>query len=294
MFGLLEGLKLFFPLMSFMMFDAPPAPAAITAEGLNAVQGDAFRALLPADIQAKPYVKEINSFTDLVKKLDGAQGLLGQRQLPDENTPPEKWGEFHSKFRPETPDKYTFDPVEGLDPKYTEKATGLVKIVQGILHKAGASSYQAKIFIPQMLKELFAAEQNMTTARDTRFTELSKSLFGEKKDEIIANGRKFLATHLPEKVKPLLESFDEKQLTAVLAVTDELAKKFTGEDPFRGGGPAGGGSGVRTEAQIVADMQVIFKDPAYGDPFKDKVKNQQLKDKMNVLRTELRKIQTGA
>jgi hypothetical protein len=46
-----------------------------------------------------------------------------------------------------------------------------------------------------------------------------------------------------------------------------MAKKFTGEDPFRGigGGAPGGGE---TKDQLVAAMQAIQRDPAYSDPSK--------------------------
>lgn len=290
MFGLLDGLKLFFPFVSFMMFDGDPAPAAITVESLGAVQGDAFRALLPAEIQAKPYAKEINTFGDLVKKFDGATTLLGQRVLPDENTPPEKWGEFHSKFRPETPEKYEVGTVEGVAPEYVQKAGPIVKIVQNLLHKAGASSYQAKQILPGILKELFTAETRHSQLRDQSFAKLAGDLFGDKKDSVIQNGKTFLAAHLPENIRPLLESFDEKQLTVVLAATDALAKKFTGEDPFRGSG-GGGGGGQETKETLVAQMQEIMKNPAYSDPFKDRVKHKELNDKMEVIRGKLKTLQ---
>jgi len=267
------------------------APAAITVESLGAIQGDAFRALLPADIQAKPYAKEINTFSDLVKKFDGATALLGQRTLPDANTPLDKWGEFHSKFRPESPDKYAVGTIEGVAPEYVQKAGPIVKIVQTILHNAGASPYQANIILPGILKELFTAETKHSQFKDQSFAKLAGELFGDKKDAVIQNGKTFLMAHLPENIRPLLESFDEKQLTVVLAATDALAKKFTGEDPFRGGSGGIGGGGAETKEQLVAQMQAIMKDPAYSDPFKDKPKHKELSDKMEVTRGKLKVLQ---
>lgn len=267
-----------------------PAPVAITSESLSAVQGDQFRSLLPADIQSKPYAKDINTFGDLVKKFDGAQTLLGQRVLPDKDTPPEKWAEFHAKFRPESADKYDLGQVEGLDSEYLKKSDGIVKILKNVLYNGGASAFQAKTIIPSILKELATAETLLTKQQDEKFAKLSTDLFGTQKDAVLSNGKKFLAAHLPDNVKPLLEGLDEKQLTVVLAATDSLAKKFTGEDPFRGSGAGSGGTGGESKDQLIAQMQEIQKDPAYVDPFKDRVKHTALKTKMEEIRGKLRKI----
>lgn len=273
---------------------AGAAPVAITAEALGAVQGDAFRALLPADIQSKPYAKEINTFGDLIKKFDGAQGLLGQRAVPDPNDPPEKWVEFHGKHAPKTIEEYKLaDAIEGVPPEYLTKATGLTNMVKSILFAAKASPYQARLAHTELMKVLYKAESGIKKQGDDAFIKLSGDLFGEQRDAVIANGKKFLAAYLPDNIKPLLEGMDEKQLTVVLAATDNLAKKFTGEDPFRGGGNGPGGSGGETKDQLIAQMQAIMKDPAYSDPFKDKPKHSDLNQKMEVIRGKLKKLQAG-
>lgn len=268
-----------------------PAPAAITAESIGSVQGDAFRALLPAEIQAKPYAKEINNFGEFVKKFDGAQALLGQRALPDANTPDDKWGEFHTKLRPESADKYTLGQVEGLKPEYIEKSGNIVKVLKNILFANGASAYQAKGIIPGILKELAIAEEGFTKQQEDAFTKMTTDLFGAQKDTVIANGKKFLAAHLPDNVKPLLDGMDEKQLTVLLAATDGIAKKFTGEDPFRGGGAGAGSGGGETQETLVAQMQAIMKEPCWSDPFKDKPKHAQLTQQMEGIRAKLKALQ---
>lgn len=270
-----------------------PAPAIITVDSLGAVQGDAFRALLPADVQTKPYAKNLNTFTDLVKGFDGAQSLLGQRAMPDANSTPEQWMEFHGKTRPESAEKYTFGKAEGVTDEYITKANGLVKKLQGILFSGGASVHQGNVIIPAILKELATAETAFSSANDQKFSQLATQLFGGQKDAVIANGKKYLAAHLPDNMKPLLETMDEKQLTVVLAATDVMAKKFTGEDPFRGGGGGGGGGGGETKEQLVMQMQTIMKDPSWSDPFKDKVKHADLNQKMDVIRGKLKKLQGG-
>lgn len=277
--------------------DVIPA-GTITAEGLGKVEGDAFRALLPAEIQAKPYAKEINNFGDFVKKFDGSQTLLGQRNAPAPEDPDEKWAEFHGKTRPEKADAYVIPEIPGVPPEFVKKvAEG--PLLRSLLHKAGASPYQAKILSSEIMTILFKANSDMekettaaVAAKDASFTKMAGELFGDQKDNILANGKKYLATHLPENVRPLLEGMSEKELTVVLAATDGMARKFTGEDPFRGGGGSGGGGG-ETKDQLVAQMQAIMKEPAYADPLKDKVKNADLNARMDVIRGKLKKLQGG-
>lgn len=272
-------------------------PEPITIEGLNAIPAETFRTLLPADIQGKPYAKEITGFSDLLKRFDGAQTLLGQRALPDANTPPEKWEEFHSKLRPESADKYELPThIEGIPDEYVASLANS-KILKTLAFESGLSPYQAKIQLTGLVKHLFTAEQQekaaaaeASKAKDAEFAALSESLFKGKKDEVLTNAKKFLAGHMPDDAKKLLEGMDERQLTVLIAATDSLVQKFTGEDPYRGGSGSGASGGAITEASVVGEMQEIMKDPAYQDPFKDKLKHQQLLDKMEACRVKLRSL----
>lgn len=270
-----------------------PASVTITPESLGALQGDSFRNLLPEDIRAKPYVKDVNNFGEFIKKFDGAQSLLGQRETPDAAAAPEAWKGYHAKAAPKTADEYKFpETIEGLDPEFVKKA-GESKLLRPLLHSAGASPYQANILMSGFLKMVKAAEANEKTTKDAAFTKLSTDLFAGNKDAIIGNAKKFMATHIPENVRPLLDSMDEKQLTVLLALTDGMAKKFTGEDPFRGGGAGAGGGGGETKEQLIAQMQAIQKDPVYADPFKDRPKHAELLSKMETIRGKLKKLQGG-
>jgi hypothetical protein len=265
----------------------------ITPEAIGALQGDSFRALLPEDVRSKPYVKDINTFGDFVKKFDGAQTLLGQRAVPDATADATAWKAFHEKAAPKTADEYKFpDAIEGLDPAVVKKA-GEAKMSRPLLKAADVSPYQANILFSGFMKLVHGAEQSEKTRKDTEFDTLSKDLFGDQKEAILTNGKKFLASHLPEKARALLDTLDEKQLAVVLAATDGMAKKFTGEDPFRGGGAGAGGSGGETKDQLVAQMQAIQKDPVYADPFKDRPKHAELLAKMEIIRGKLKKLQGG-
>jgi hypothetical protein len=270
---------------------AAPAAPAITAETLGALKDDGFRAVLPKDIAAKPYMKDVNSFGDFVKKFDGAQSLLGQRVVPDATSTPEQWKEFHAKTAPKTPEDYKFpEAVEGLDPEFVKKA-GEAKLMRPLLHAAQISPHQANILFPGFLKMVKDAEKADTANKEASFSKLSSELFKDQKDAVVANAKKFMSTHIPENMLPMLESLDDKQMTLLIAMTDGMAKKFTGEDPFRGGGAGAGSGGGETKDALVAQMQTIQRDPAYADPFKDRPKHAELVTRMEVIRGKLKKLQ---
>lgn len=268
-----------------------PAAATITAESLSALQGDSFRGVLPKEIAEKPYMKDVNTFGDFVKKFDGAQTLLGQRVTPDDKATPEQWREFHAKTAPKTADEYKLPTtVEGLDPEYVKKA-GEAKWIKPLFHAAQISPHQANVLYPEFLKLIKAAEAADKKAADERFVKLSSDTFKDQKDAIITNAKKFMATHIAPEMQPMLDSLDEKQLTLLIAMTDGMAKKFTGEDPFRGGGAGAGSGGGETKDALIAQMQAIQKDPVYTDPFKDRPKHAELLAKMDVIRGKLKKLQ---
>ena len=268
----------------------PPAAPTITAESLGALKDDGFRAILPKDIAAKPYMKDVNTFGDFVKKFDGAQSLLGQRTIPDATATPEQWKEFHAKTTPKSADEYKFpDTIEGLSPEATKQAAGAAWL-KPLLHSAQISAHQASILYPGFMKLMVAAEAADKKTSEEAFAKMSSSVFKDQKDAVVANAKKFMATHISPEMLPMLESLDDKSMTLLIAMTDGMAKKFTGEDPFRGGGgaaPAGG----ETKEGLVAQMQKIMGDPAYSDPFKDRPKHAELNQQMEVIRGKLKKLQ---
>lgn len=126
------------------------------------------------------------------------------------------------------------------------------------------------------LRLFYNVDQKATQTRDASFTKMATEFFGDKKDDILANGKAYLVMNLPENVKPLLTGMNDNQLAVVLVAIDTTVKKFSGEDPFRGRGTGAGGIGIETKEGLVAQMQVIMKDPCWSDPFKDRSKHTEL------------------
>jgi len=244
--------------------------------------------LIPEDHREKPYLKDVKNFNGLIKKLDGAESLLGQRQIPGKDAAPEEWSGFFSKLAPEKVEDYGDLTAEDL-PK------DLVGIVnQGkfkeLLKSAGANSYQAGIIQKGIVNLLAEAQQFGEKESAEKIQKLSSEMFGDEKDSIINNGKAYLAANLPEKMRGLIETMSEQELMLVIGTTDGLVQKLTGEDPFRGKGGTGKGSSADTVESLKKEMAAIIAEPAYRDPFKDREKHEELKKKMANVRDRLRKI----
>jgi len=257
---------------------------------LSALEGDSFRAILPEDMRTKPYMKDVNSFGDFTKKFDGAQSLIGKSAIPAPDASDEVWNEFHKKIGlPETADGYDIGEVEGVPKDYIDKASE-VGLMKKIMHEAGISGRQGKVFASRMLKSFYEAEAAEKTEGDAKFNSFMDETFGQHKAAMLENGKKFLATTLPDTVKPFLEDLDDKGLAVVIATADAMVRKYVSEDGFRGKGDPAPGSGKDTEDSIQAEMRTIHANPAYSDPFKDRTVHAELAAKMENCRARLRKL----
>jgi hypothetical protein len=269
---------------------AAPATPAFDAAVLNGLQGPAFHAVLPEEIRAKPYVKDINSFGDFVKKFDGAQALLGKPIVPGENATPEEWNAFFAKAgRPEKADAYVIPDIDGVPKEFVQKASE-IGLLKQIMHAAGLNQQQAKVFASGFLKSIYDAEKAETAAADAAFEKTMDSVFGQDKQAILENGKKFLATTLPDAVRPYVAGLDDKAMAVVIAATDAIVKKHIQEDGFRGNGTPPPAAGADTKESIAAQMREVMAQKEYGDPFLNKTKHAELLLKMEDLRARLRKI----
>lgn len=264
----------------------PPAQTTITPDSLNALQGDNFKSLLPEEYRSKGYIKDVNSFPELLKKFDGAQSLLGQRVEPAADAPEDTWKAYHKKTAPATAEEYVIPAIEGLS---EEQVKGLSKnqSLRGVFHEAGVSQFQAKILLKGLLTETMKADKSVSAKRDAEFAELTKEVFGEDKTTALTNGKAYLTTYMSDKAKALLDTLDAKSAAVVFSAVNGMAKKL-GEDPFKGGNAAPSNTSGSKE-NLIKQMQEIQKDPSWTDPFKDRVKHAELNQKMNGIREALKK-----
>ena len=269
---------------------ASAAPAGDKGFDITTLQGEKFQAILPEEIRSKPYMKDINSFPDFVKKFDGAQTLIGQRMTPADDASAEEWNAWFNKVgRPEKPEAYVIPEIEGVPKEYVDKASEK-GVMRQLFHSAGLNNQQAKILSTNFLKSLYTADQQAKVTADTNFEKVMETTFGKDRAAIFENGKKMLAAYVPDNVKPLLTGLSDQAWAVVLAATDGIVKKHVSEDGFRGAGGGGGGAGVDTKESISGQMREIMAQPAYANPHLDRTKNADLVAKMEQLRERLKKI----
>lgn len=258
---------------------------------INTLQGEKFHAVLPEEIRSKPYMKDIQSFPDFVKKFDGAQTLIGQRMTPGDDATPEQWNEWFNKAgRPEKAEAYVIPEIDGVPKEYIEQAAEK-GIMKQMFHSAGLNSQQAKLLSANFLKTVYLSEQQSKQAADASFEKTMETTFGKDRAAVLENGKKILAAYVPDNVKPLLAGLDDKAWAVMLAATDGIMKKHVSEDGFRGaGGTGSGGTGPDTKESITAKMREIMAQPEYGSPHLNRTKNAELNTQMEQLREKLRKI----
>jgi len=269
----------------------PPAGAPAGTLDINSLQGEKFHNVLPEEIRTKPYMKDINTFSDFVKKFDGAQTLIGQRSVPADDAKPEEWDAWFAKTgRPEKPDGYANPEIEGVPKEYVAKASE-AGVMKQLMHSAGLNQHQAKVLSSNFLKVVYDSEIKAKAEADKSFEKTMETAFGKDREVVLANGKKMLAAYLPESVKPLLNGLDDKSWAIILAATDGIVKKHVSEDGFKGGAGAGaGGDGTDTKDSITAKMREIMAQKEYGDPYLDRGKHTALLQQMEELRVRLRKI----
>ncbi len=265
---------------------------AIDVNELNGLSGDAFRAILPQDIATQGYMKGVETFPDFIKKFDGAQKMIGSSErIPAADAPPEQWDTFFTKAgRPAKPTDYQLPKIDGIPEEYVKKAAE-IGALREIMHQAGMNQIQANHFVKGFLTKMYQAEIAENKASEEAFNKTMDSVFGSDRQTVMEKGKQMLAQYIPDNVKGIFATLDDKALAVVLAATEGIVKKHVSEDGFRP--PAGTGSGggkQLTAADIQAQMKAIFAEPAYKDPFVDKIKHNQLVARMNELRAKAEKL----
>ena len=257
-------------------------------ETLSKLEGDQFLGVFPEDMRGQGYMKDIKNWDGFVKKFQGSQALIGERQFPTDQDPPEKWGAFFDKAgRPKSPDLYNIKDIEGLPKDYM--AVTKDPDIRKALWENGLTEKQANGFFTKLFTKAHQAEVAEKAANDDKFNKHLDATFGQDRKAIVDNAKKFLAAHISPMVVPYLEGMDEKSMSVLLAAVHGVVTKYAGEDTFRGQG-LGTGGGEMTKDQVVGRMREIMAKKEYADPFVNRTENQKLVAEMETLRAKLGKV----
>ena len=235
--------------------------------GKPVVEGTKFE--VPTEFAEKGWAKDLTSYDDVYKKLDGAQTLIGQKAVPDDKSTPEDWDtHYKSLGRPDKSETYTFNR-EGFSKEFQEAQNDEYdNAVKGILHKAGVNQRQVNIIQPEFEKLAEAIQTTDITKKaeaDKAFDELTEKTFGTNKDQILADTSQLLKDLTPEGFKDKIASLDNETLVILSGVLNNVKTKYINEDGSGGG--EGGNLGGETVETLREKARGIMQTDEYRNSF---------------------------
>ena len=241
---------------------APPAP--LLFKDLISEAGLADRAYLK-DYADKPLDKETS--IALLKKLDGAETLIGKRPtgvvVPGDDAKPEDIEAFLGKLRPAKPDDYEVKMGEKPDEEF-------IKEFRAAAHHAGLSKAQVARQLEKLVPVFEAkkkAAEEATVAREAEFDKMLKESLGEKTWDVKSKRSLAAIKELaPEVFAKFGDKLEDKHLVLLSAVVDAFLTKYAGEDDFKVGSEGGGGGG-ETKDSLTTELVALYSEPAWKDTF---------------------------
>ena len=225
----------------------PPVKTSATIEG-------DFK--IPEAYADRPYLKDVQTYDDVFKKLDGAQTLIGQKvTFPTaESTPEQRQEFFRSAGMPEKAEEYAF---EGED--RNQEVDSLVK---ELYHTANLTKEQAAIVQKGLEGAVKAEEEKVNENQEKEFEELTNKVFGDKADQIIASSKKLIDENLPQELTENIKNLSNDALAIMAGVLENIRVKYISEDNINTNNIVGGGL---TNEVIREQAQKLMNDPAYKD-----------------------------
>lgn len=230
----------------------PPAPPAAGQSWLDSIQD--------AETKAWAQGKGWKDPADIVGSYKNLEKLLGSEKvpLPKDANDAEGWDRlFKAAGRPDAPEAYGLDKIEGADPEFSKAAAAA-------FHKAGLNPQQAANLV-----EFYGAQAKaVQEAQETAFAQQSQLEMGELlKEWGPASEARISAARQGAQLLGLDEATAAKIERAVgsRALTEMMFKigERTSESTFRSGGPQGGDSSFLTPASAAEQKASLLKDPAF-------------------------------
>lgn len=227
-------------------------PGTPPAEG---TETDNF--IVPEEFKDKPYLKDVTSYNDVFKKLDGAESLIGQKMVfPDDNTSEEDYLKFNQAAgMPESPEGYTF---EGEERDATQD-----DLVKAAYHGAGLSKKQAGIVQKNLEKLIIDNDAKFLEASTNAYNELSDKIFGDKADTIIASSMALAKANAPKEFGESLDDLPNDTKILLSGIVENIRKKYISSD---GPTPPSDITVALSNEDLRKEAQKLRNDPIYKNP----------------------------
>lgn len=231
----------------------PPAPPAANQSWLDSIQ----------DPETKTWAqgKGWKDPADIVGSYKNLEKLLGSEKvpLPKDANDAEGWDRlFKAAGRPDAPEGYNLDKIEGVDPE-------LAKSAAEIFHAKGLSAAQAQGVVEWFGKQSAAVVE----AQEASFAQQAQLDIGElRRDWGPAFEAKIEAAKRATKLAGLDDATTQKieRSLGIKAAAELFARigEATSESTFRSGGAQGGDSAFMTPAAAATQKAALLTDPDFN------------------------------
>lgn len=224
---------------------------------------------IPPEHRDKDYFKDL-TFDRMVNEFVGLKSKLGERPpvgVPGADATPEQITTFYDALRPKDTKEYEFPETEfskahGRDEQFQTK-------MRDVFHKAGVSTYQAKV-LTEGYDAVLAEFQQQGAEADQKFDDKITEIYGaEGRDKALKMAKDLMIENIPPDLKPLLDNLPNHALLLLTTTLNSVHKKYVQEDTLDGGAKPGSADETSLRQQALDIMQSKaykdFREPGHDE-----------------------------
>lgn len=215
----------------------------------------------------KPYLEKdaMEVLPELLKKLDGAETLIGKRPaVPTRDAADADLDKHFSQFRPDKPDDYEIPLPQGAKPDLQ-----FLKAVREAFHDGNISKRQAARFLAKMGEFGQARDkdaQAVNAKKAQEFDTLVKSALGAENKVVLERAMKAIRENAPAALKAHLDKMDDPNMVLMTGVVNAIMEKYIPKGDLDGKAPAGGeGGGAKTVGSLNERVRALMADKSFAD-----------------------------
>ncbi len=227
---------------------------------------------VPEEYQNEGWTKDLKTYTDLWTKTAGAESLIGKASkgkvdLLKDNATTEEVDSFYKAIgRPDKAEGYAFDRTKQSEALKKFNSDEIDSAVKNIFHKHGLTLSQAKgvqMDYEALMESKYTGSLKDEEQLDKEFDDLTNKTFGNDKDAIIESSKILLEKFTPEGFGEHVTNLDNKSLTVLTSVLNNIKKTYINEDAFNVLKGGGGGNDGTTEEELRAQARKLMETEAW-------------------------------